>query len=138
MLVVRTAIIMTLFIGLLTIAGCSTNSGVELLGQSRSAIEPSQVKLVELAPAAAEPIAKITSNFSYGVRETDESKRSYAIERALVQAAKLGANIMVIDKIEYQQTTSGGVTGGLYDGQTVSAVPAQRTPVVHATAYYLE
>ena len=138
MLADRAAVIWTLLVGLLVITGCSTNSGVELLGQSRPAIESNEVKLVEIAPATAEPIAKITSNFSYGVRETDESKRSYAIERALVQAAKLGANILVIDKVEYQQTTSGGVTGGLYDGQTVSSIPAQRTPVVHAKAYYLE
>ena len=138
MLVDRAAVISTLFFGLLVITGCSTNSGVEMIGQSRPAIESNHVKLVERAPAMAEPIAKITTNFSYGVRETDENKRLYAIERARVQAARLGANVLVIDKVEYQQTTSGGVTGGLYDGQTVSSIPAQRTPVVHATAYYLE
>lgn len=138
MFVVRALTLLIVFVTLLFLTGCSTNSGVEMFGEARPAIESRQVQLVESAPEAAELIAKLTTNYSYGVRETDEEKRRYAIERARMQAAKLGANVLVIDKIGYKETASGAVTGGLYDGQSVSSIPAQRTPVVYATAYYFE
>jgi|SRR5690554_4110009 len=138
MFVVRALTLLIVVVALSFLYGCSTSSGIEMLGEARPAIESRQVQLVESAPEAAQQIARITTNYSYGVRETDEEKRRYAIERARVQAAKLGANLLVIDKVGYQETASGAVTGGLYDGQTVSSIPAQRTPVVYATAYYLE
>lgn len=124
---------------LAALIGCSSKSGlVDLHGKARTPIAPEQVALVETVPQDAEVIAKIETNYSYGVRQSVEEKRDYAVERAVMQAAKVGANYLVIDKIEYQKTTSGAVTTGLYDGQSVSAIEAQRTPVVFATAYYFE
>ncbi|RUO76809.1 hypothetical protein [Pseudidiomarina taiwanensis] len=121
----------------IAVAGCSSPGAVEMLGEKRPAITKADVIIMQVAPESAAPIARLRAEFSYGVRETDEDKLVYAIERVRTQAAALGANLIVIDNVKFRTTAAGLVTNGLFEGEVASQIAAQRTPVVTATAYYL-
>lgn len=129
--------ILSTIVATIVIAGCAGTPGVEMLGEPRARIAKESIRIFDTKPQGAEAIARVRANFSYGVRETDEEKLNYAKDRVISQAARLGANVVVIDEIDYRSTSSGAVLSGVFEGQTNAAIESQPTPVVQATLYYL-
>lgn len=80
-------------IGLILVAalsGCATSSVV--VGTVRPAIAPAQVKLYAAAPAKYEQIALLETSSEYSWAITEQGKMNHVIENLKEEAAKLGAN----------------------------------------------
>lgn len=120
------------------LSACSSSPNMELVGERRDAIPTADVAIAKVAPPGAELVANLRASYSYGVRATDEDKLRYAIDRVRTQAAQLGANLIVITEVEQQSTSSGVVTGGVFQGQTLTGIEAQPAQVVSAKAFYIK
>lgn len=79
-----------LFLALLSIGGCASSH--VMLGQPRPAISPDQVKLYVRPPAKYQEIAILESSSKNSFAITQQGKTNKAIERLKEEAAKLGAN----------------------------------------------
>ncbi len=93
----------------LGLAGCATSSHV-LTGTARPAISPDQVKLYSEPPQGRyEQIAVIDAISSQSFAMTSQQKTDKVIARLKEEAAKLGANGIILQGIAVE--TSGGGTG---------------------------
>ena len=93
----------------LGLAGCATSSHV-LTGVARPAIAPDQVKLYSAPPADRyEQIAVIDAISSQSFAMSSQQKTDKVIARLKEEAAKLGANGIILQGIANE--TSGGGTG---------------------------
>ncbi|WP_417656261.1 hypothetical protein [Pseudidiomarina aestuarii] len=116
------------------LAACSNTYSPEVTGETSAAINYRSVQVVERAPVDAEEVAKLSTNYAMAIRSSTDEKLEDAIERLRLQAANLGANILVIDEIK-DRRTSGTIIAGALDGQVNTAVPAAPYQEVFATAY---
>lgn len=126
-----------LFVVLITSAlllACSNTYAPNVTGETSAAINYRAVEVRERAPAGAEEVAKLSTNYAMAIRSSSDEKLEDAIERLRLQAASLGADILVIDDIR-ERRTSGTIIAGAMDGQVNSAVPAAPYQEVFATAY---
>ena len=98
---------------ILLLAGCATGSSI-IVGEVREAIDPGQVKLYLEIPESYEIIGIVTASSDAGWTEQDSV--NYAVEELKNQAAKLGANGVLIESTGSQTyTVIGGYgTGYLY------------------------
>ena len=79
---------------LFVLAGCATGSAL-VTGQVRTAIEDhSTIQILTTMPAGAEEIAIVKASSDAGWNE--QASLDYAVEELKKQAAKLGANAVVI------------------------------------------
>jgi uncharacterized protein YbjQ (UPF0145 family) len=95
----------------LALGGCSTSSHV-LLGTPRSPIPPEQVRVYTVPPARYEQIASINANSSGSLALTGQQNMDKAIERMKAEAAKLGANGILLQGVSDAQTGSIGTGVG--------------------------
>lgn len=97
----------------LLVAACATGSSI-VVGQVREPIDPSQVKLYLEAPKTYEGIGIVNASSNAGW--TEQGSVDYAIEELKKQAAKLGANgVLIASTGERTSTVIGGHgTGYLY------------------------
>ena len=107
-------IILALFVSVIT--GCATGSSI-VVGEVREATDPSQVKLYLEVPDSYEVIGIVTASSDAGW--TEQGSIDYAVEELKNQAAKLGANGVLIESTGSQTST---VVGGYGTGYTY-AVP---------------
>ena len=100
-------------ITILFLAGCASGSSIEV-GETQAAIDPSQVKLYLETPDIYEVIGIVTASSDAGWTEQDSV--DYAVEELKNQAAKLGANGVLIESTGSQNSTvvGGYGTGYLY------------------------
>lgn len=117
-----------LFMGLLVclIAGCTLTRGSSvLLGTLRPAIDPSQVQLYAELPVNYEKVALLSAD-SRNDFASQQNLSNAAIDRLKREAAKLGANGVLLDGIgNYQVGTTGIVTAntaGTFTAGTVAGV----------------
>lgn len=110
------------------LAGCATGSSI-VVGEVREAIDPSQVKLFLEKPEAYETIGIVKASSDAGWTEQDSV--DYAIEELKNQAAKLGANGVLIETTgENNSSVIGGYgTGYLY------AIPVSEQTVTGKAIY---
>lgn len=105
-------ILLVLALGL---AGCATSSHV-LTGAARPAISPDQVKLYSEPPQGRyDQIAVIDAISSQSFAFSSQQKTDKVIARLKEEAAKLGANGIVLQGIA-SETSGGGVSVGGYGG----------------------
>jgi hypothetical protein len=78
-------------------AGCSTSHVV--VGHPRPATDPSQVKLYATPPKKYEQIAIVSSDSNASFRFSAQGKMDAALDRAKRDAAKLGANGLLLQSI---------------------------------------
>ena len=109
-----------------TLAACTLTRGSSvLLGTSRAAIEPSQVKLYTELPANYERVALLSAD-SRNDFASQQNLTNAAIERLKKEAAKLGANGILLDGIgNYQVGTTGIITAnttGNFTAGTISGI----------------
>ena len=115
----------SLIVVLLALAGCSTTSNV-ITGQARDPISPDMVKLYSNEPTEFEEIAVIEANSKGSMKFTEQTKTDAAIERLKMEAAKLGANGVLITGIAdgYGGSISFGLGGGSFGRSSGASVGA--------------
>lgn len=99
----------------LAIAACATGTGSAIVtGKTRAPLAPEQVRIYLEPPAAFEVIALVNASSDAGW--TEQGSVDYAIDELKKQAAKLGANgVLLVSSGDRTSTIVGGQgTGYLY------------------------
>jgi hypothetical protein len=106
---VRCLVLATMLAGLLP--GCSTSSHV-MIGTARSPISPESVRIYLQPPPRYEQVATLdaTSQGSFAI--TSQQNMDKAMARLKEEAAKLGANGVLLQGVQDQQTGSIGTGVG--------------------------
>ena len=97
----------------LLVAGCASSSIV--VGTKRPAIQPSQVKIYLHPPKKYEEIALVEASSKSSYSITDQGKMEVVIERMKEEAAKIGANGLLLE------STGNMSTGAINTGTAYSA-----------------
>lgn len=102
------------------LVACTSSSHV-LVGNARPATTPEQVKIYFEPPPKYEQIATLDAS-SGSMSFSDQSKTDEAIAKLKAEAAKVGANGILLQGVEKHQTGSIGlgVGGGSYGGGSAS------------------
>ena len=96
------------------LTGCASTSSSILVGRARAPISSDEVKLYLRAPAKYEEIAMIESSSKASMAVSDQAKTDVSIQRLKEEAAKVGANgVLLIE-------TGSEVIGGVMAGSTVT------------------
>jgi hypothetical protein len=128
----------------LLLAGCSTSSHV-LTGTARPAIAPDSVRIFNQAPPGHyEQIATVTASSQGSLAIGSQQNMDTAIARLKEEAAKLGANGVVLQGVQDQHSGSIGVgiggtsySGNSASGAGVGGSSALTSKVVSGIAIYL-
>jgi hypothetical protein len=104
-----------LALAVVAIAGCASGSAI-ITGNARAPVAPEQVKIYLEPPAEFEVIGLVNASSDAGW--TEQGSLDYAIKELKKQAAKIGANGVLI--VSSGETTSTIVSG---NGKGVYAIP---------------
>jgi len=96
---------------LLGAGACSTSSHV-LIGTARPPISPQSVRLYYRPPPKYEEIATLQASSQGSMALTSQQNMDKAIERLKAEAAKLGANGVLLQGVHDTQGGSIGIGGG--------------------------
>ncbi|MEF9419689.1 hypothetical protein [Xanthomonas citri] len=97
------------------LASCASSSKV-MLGQARAPIDPAQVQVYSNAPVGSVEIAQLESTSAAGFGT--QGQTDAAVQRLKREAAKLGANGVVIVGVGSERSGGGlSVGGGSYSGR---------------------
>ncbi len=123
--------------------GCAATSHV-VTGATRPAISPEEVKIYTQPPPHFEEIAALEASSRGGLRFTEQGKMDKVIERLKAEAAKLGANGVLLQSTQNQVSGSIGTGGGStsYGGRSAVGVGGGVgfdlvTKVAYGTAIYV-
>jgi uncharacterized protein YbjQ (UPF0145 family) len=107
----------------LLIAGCSTSAHV-LIGTPRPPISPESVRVYLQPPPHYEQIATISGTSQGSMALTSQQNMDKAIERMKQEAAKLGANGILLQGVHDVQSGSvgSGVGSTSYGGSSATGV----------------
>ena len=124
----------------LLLGGCAT-SHHSLLGQARPAIPVEQVKVYQVAPQRYEEIARVDATSAVGFGT--QGQETAAIERLRREAAKLGANgVMILGSGTVGSPVGVGVGGasyGSHGGVGISGgIPTAQRHVEGVAIYVIE
>jgi uncharacterized protein YbjQ (UPF0145 family) len=129
----RAALVM--LVGLLALGGCASSH--VMLGQARPAITPDQVRLYVRPPAKYQEIAILESSSKNSFAITQQGKTNKAIERLKEEAAKLGANGVLLQGAgdQYGGTVNtGSATATTVGTSTYATGTGVGIPVMHKAA----
>jgi hypothetical protein len=139
----RAAARLSAFALILSLAACA--SSFELIGKARPPLKPEQVQLyLEPPNRQYEQIAIIKTSSTRSFAFTSQGKAEVVVKRLKIQAAKLGANGVLLKQITDESDTSVGAGAGTSNegprgtldvGVTASALLMKRYG--HAIAIYL-
>lgn len=101
------------------LAGCSTSSHV-LLGTPRAPIAPESVRVYMQPPPSYQTIASLDASSQGSLALTSQQNMDKAIERLKREAARLGANGVLLQSVQDRQSGSigTGVGSASYGGNT--------------------
>jgi hypothetical protein len=101
------------------VAGCSTSSHV-LIGTPRAPIEPASVHIYTVPPPKYEQIATLDATSQGSLALTSQQNMDKAIERLKREAARLGANGVLLQSVQDRQSGSigTGVGSASYGGNS--------------------
>lgn len=105
------------------LAGCSTSSHL-LLGTPRAPIPPESVRIYRQPPAKYEQIATVVASSQGSLALTSQQNMDKAIGRLKREAAKLGANGVILQSVETRQSGAIGTGVGSASYGPGSAVGA--------------
>lgn len=137
-LLIRSAV---LFGALVLLCSCGSTSTM-MVGQARPAISPDTVRVYYTPPRRFERIAIINSSSGATWSFTTRGQTEDAISKLREEAAKVGANGVLIEAID--TTSSGGlgisiggfgVGGGHHSGYAVGGGGDLGGPILHKTAH---
>jgi hypothetical protein len=127
----------------LLLGGCSTTSHV-LVGTARPPISPDSVRVYLQPPPKYETIATIDASSKGSLALTGQQNMDKAIGRLKEEAAKLGANGILLQGVQDQQSGSigSGVGSSSYGGNSAVGVGVGGSfgiynKVAHGTAIYV-
>ena len=131
-------------VSVVLLAGCSTSSHV-LTGTARPPIAPDSVRIYNQPPPGTyEQIATVSASSQGSLAIGSQQNMDKAIERLKEEAAKLGANGVLLQNIQDQHSGSigVGVGGSSYgtssaSGASVGGSSALTSKVVNGIAIYL-
>jgi hypothetical protein len=105
------------------LAACATSSHV-LVGAARPPISPESVQVYLQPPPHYEQIATISASSQGSLALTSQQNMDKAIERMKNEAAKLGANGVLLQGVQDTQTGAIGLGGGntSYGGNSATGV----------------
>lgn len=113
----RLLLVPVVLIGLssLLMSGCSSSSAV-VVGEVRPAIPPEQVIIYREPPAEYEEIAMIEATSKASMTFSEQAKMDVMLERLKAEAAKLGANGVLLEMTgdEHSGAVSVGTGGGTH------------------------
>lgn len=125
------------------VAGCSTTSHV-VVGTVRAPISPDSVRVYLQPPPKFETVATIDASSKNSLALTGQQNADKAIARMKEEAAKLGANGVLLQGMQDQQSGSIGAGGGntSYGGGSAVGVGVGGSfglynKVAHGTAIYV-
>jgi hypothetical protein len=127
---------------LLTSCAGSPTSHV-LTGKARAPIDPAQVKIYASPPAKYEEIAIIDASSSGSGASTEQARTDAMIQRMREEAAKLGANGVIVQRTGHQGGGGSGVgvgIGGAIGGSSsigLSLFSSDRPNTGHGVAIYV-
>jgi hypothetical protein len=107
----------------LLLGACASGSAI-VTGNTRDPIVPEQVKIYLDAPAVFEVVGLVNASSDAGW--TEQGSQDYAIEELKKQAAKLGANgVLLVSSGEKTTTAIGGYSTGYFYAIPVTAKTVQ-------------
>jgi hypothetical protein len=110
---------MIIYLCALILAGCASGSAI-VTGVKRTPIDPGQVKLYLEAPSNYEVIGIVNASSDAGW--TEQGSQDYAVQELKNQAAKLGANGVLLETTgEKTSTAVGGYRTGYFYAIPVTA-----------------
>ena len=103
------------------LTACASSS--VLVGKARTAIQPEQVKLYLRPPKKYEEVALLEASSKASFAVTDQGKMDAVIQRMKEEAAKLGANGILLQGTgnEYMGSVNTGVGSATMSGKTAFA-----------------
>jgi hypothetical protein len=95
------------------LASCASTppSSHVLTGTQRAAIDPAKVKVYASVPANAEQVAVVEASSRYSGASTDQEMMDAVISLMKAEAAKLGANGIVLQRTDTER--GGGMSTGI-------------------------
>src|SRR5690242_4398741 len=93
------------------VAACTTSSHV-VTGVTRAPISSEEVKIYTQPPPHFEEVAVLEASSRGGLQFTEQGKMDKVIERLKAEAAKLGANGVLLQSTQNQVSGSIGTGGG--------------------------
>ena len=120
----------------LIVAGCSSTSHV-IVGAPRSPRRPDQVKIYLTAPHHFEEIALLNSSSKNSWAVTDQGKTDTAMQRLKEEAAKLGANGVLLRDMgdrEAATVSTGTVLGSSRHSNALAVGTGVGVPILDKTA----
>ena len=117
-----------------SLVGCSGRSHI-IVGNTRPAISPSEVKIYIRPPKQFEEIAIIEGSSHSSWAATDQGKTDVAMERLKEEAASLGANGIILNYSgsQYAGSVSSGSATGYGSGSTAYGVGASTATYIKTT-----
>jgi hypothetical protein len=112
--------ILTAALCVVVLAGCA--SSAVIVGQIRPAISPAQVKLYLNPPKKFEQVALLESSSKASWAVSDQGKTDVVIQRLKEEAAKIGANGVLLSGLGSQNAGSVGTAS--FNGSTAFGVGA--------------
>jgi hypothetical protein len=118
--------LLSMFIVVCSLLGACASSGPVMLGPARPAIAPEQVKIYWSPPANFEPIADLNASSHSVFTPGGQPVMDKVIAQLKVEAAKLGANGLMLEGFSDAQTATlgTGVGSQSYSGNTAVGVSA--------------
>ena len=102
------------------LAGCSASSSV-LVGEARPAIAPEEVVIYTKAPESYEEIALVESSSKSSLAFSAQGKMDTMIQRLKEEAAKLGANGVLLQQTGTEQGSTVSTGAGTATGSRSSS-----------------
>ncbi len=109
----------------IALSGCSTSTYV-MVGKTHPPTNPEEVKVYYKAPKKYEEIALVKTDSDMSFRLTNQGKVDATIERAKKEAAKLGANGILIHELGQTGSTT-TVNGASYTSGNYTTTTATGT-----------
>lgn len=116
------------------LAGCSTSS--VLVGKARPPINPAAVKVYLTAPPKYEEIALVTATSESSWAISDQGKMNAVMEGLKKEAAKVGANGILLRETG-DKSTQGFMVAPAYGGTFTAASYAVQNKAATAVAIYV-
>ncbi len=109
---------------LAALAACASSDSIVMVGAAHPPISPAEVKIYSHPPPVFEEIALLNSSTSHMFTPGGQKTIDEVIEKLKEQAAKLGANGIILEGFSDRQTGSvgTGVGGGSASGNSAVGV----------------
>ncbi|MDN7138093.1 hypothetical protein J6J34_07710 [Pseudidiomarina sp. 1ASP75-14] len=97
----------------IVLAGCASPTTTNMIGTSRTPLQPEQVTVYTQEPACFEPIALVTATSDMSFTFTDQAQMDVVLERLREAAGRVGANGVLLQRTGEERDESVHVGTGV-------------------------